>query len=115
MTAASHTQEVVLYALGRGRYRVEQNGETLLASSDDPELEACRALRRRGVTGTLRSRHAGSAHYALSVDIEIGAGLTVEEGRLQSRGSENGARTRGLRFLPGAAPKRRPFQMGWLP
>ena len=78
----SLTHNVVLHALRRGRFRAEWNDEILLATSGEPVFEACRALKARGVTGTLRMRHAGARHFAMIVDIETGAGLTVAEGRL---------------------------------
>ncbi len=73
-------QLIVMHALGRGRFRVEWNGDALLQSSGDPEFEACRALNALGISGTLRTRHAGAAHDAMRVNIEIGAGLAAVEG-----------------------------------
>ena len=73
--------EVVLRYLGSGRYSVEWQGQALLASSDDPEFDACRALLVRGVTGKLLTRHGGSAHHAMLLDIQRGASSRTEEGR----------------------------------
>ena len=77
------THDIVLHALGRGMFDASWNGETLVAKSDQPILDSCRALRSRGVTGTLRTRHAGSAHFAMTVEIEVGAGLAAVEGKLR--------------------------------
>jgi hypothetical protein len=64
----------------KGRIHVIFNGKRLLTNSRDPEFEACRALRDQGVTGKLVARWEGSAHDAMTLDIERGAGLTTEEG-----------------------------------
>lgn len=67
-------------------FKVTLAGEIIVASSRNPEFDACRVLLARGVTGTLVSRHAGQSYDAMRVKIEIGAALTTSEdvsGRLR--------------------------------
>lgn len=60
------------------RYRVTYQGDTL-CESRNPELDACRALLARGVTGTLEVWHRGATHAASRIDIAEGAKWTITE------------------------------------
>jgi len=60
-------------------YRVLYAGEVLIEGTWNPEFEACRALLAMGVRGNLQTWRRGKQHWDLQVDIERGAGLTVEE------------------------------------
>ena len=67
--------------------------------ADDPEFDACRALLARGVTGRLRTRHAGAAHDAMQMDIARGACRRIEET------SKVGPRFARWSPFPGNAPR----------
>jgi hypothetical protein len=78
----------------RGKWHVTVDRATIVRNARDPEHEACRVLLARGITtGKITFRHASDGMVGMIMDIEKGAGLTVEE-------SEN----RGLRVA-----KYRPF------
>lgn len=62
------------------RYRVYFEGAVLIDETWNPELEACRALVARGVTGRLESWRADQSYPGLIIpDIEEGARWTVVE------------------------------------
>lgn len=54
-------------------------GKPLVTRVRVPSCESCRALLAMGITGRVNFRHEGSPHIAFWMDIEKGAGLTVEE------------------------------------
>ncbi|EHK58154.1 hypothetical protein [Allomesorhizobium alhagi] len=65
-----------------GRWHVTVDGEAILASSREPEHEACCVLARLGITGKIKFRHAcGMA--GMVMDIQRAAGLAVNEGPLR--------------------------------
>jgi hypothetical protein len=75
---------VVRYG-GRGPvYRVSYDGQTLLASSRCPLLDACRALLTRGVTGRLELWRSGRTSFDVAADIEEGAKWTILETETES-------------------------------
>jgi len=75
-----HVQiECLRYAAAGVRYRVMHLGKTLVASTRDPEFEACRAMLAKGFKGTLVSYGPGSSVPSVSVDIERGARLAAIE------------------------------------
>jgi len=82
MTSAnpSFDYEIILHPLGRDRWRVEFESETLIEACDDPAYDACRALLARGITGRLQTRLAGQEYGSLRLDIEHGAKLRAQEG-----------------------------------
>lgn len=47
-----------------GRYDVRLDGDLIVEGSRDPEHDAARELVRRGVTGVMATRWAGSPHLA---------------------------------------------------
>ena len=57
----------------------QRSPRAFIESSRDPEHDACRALLALGITGTLETRHAGSAIVSMRKDIERSAGRTVIE------------------------------------
>ena len=75
---------ITLERLGSGargdRWRVLHDGIVIVESSRDPEHDAARALAALGLTGTIETRHAGSAIVAMRFDIAKAAGRTVIEG-----------------------------------
>jgi hypothetical protein len=74
---------VELRPVGRGkrgtRYEVRYCGDVLIASTADPEFNACRALLARGIKGRLTTRWAGTSVTAMTMDIEAGAKLRTSE------------------------------------
>ena len=67
------TIEVALHPVREGVWSVMRGGVVLVASSIQPEHDACRALLAQGITGTLVTRHAGEAHQSLAMGIAWGA------------------------------------------
>ena len=65
---------------GSGNYSVSFNGKVLVASSRDPEFDACRALLARGIRGKVKVVDGNTGRHRSTVDIELGAKLTCEEG-----------------------------------
>jgi hypothetical protein len=61
------------------RYRVTYAGAILIERSHNPELDACRELLAKGITGRLEVWRLGAAFPAMILDIETGARLTVAE------------------------------------
>lgn len=61
------------------RFTVSLNDIDLVTDSKSPALDASRALRARGISGTLALGYAGSDTVAMRVDINRAAGLTVAE------------------------------------
>jgi hypothetical protein len=59
------------------RYRARYAGAMLVKSSRYPELDACRALRARGITGTIQVWHSDAMYAAMHVDIEQGAAIAA--------------------------------------
>lgn len=59
-------------------YDVLLNGETIVTSIS-PEFAACRVLKSRGMTGLAQFWRAGKPNWDMRMDIETGAGLTIEE------------------------------------
>jgi len=59
-------------------YRVWHEGSVLIEDTWTPEFETCRALRARGIRGKLQTRRRGKRHWDMQLEIERGAGLTVE-------------------------------------
>jgi hypothetical protein len=51
----------------------------LIEDTWNPEFEACRALLAKGIKGKLQAWRRGKQHWDMQLDIERGAGLTVEE------------------------------------
>src|SRR5262249_18906929 len=66
-------------------YRVWHDGAVLLEDTWNPEFEACRALLARGIKGKLQTWRRGRQHWDMQLDIERGAGLTVEENERHGR------------------------------
>ena len=95
--------DVILHQLRRGYFRVEHEGGVLLEASDDASLDACRALLAKGCRGTLRTRHAGAAHFAMQLDIERGAELCTKEGpiRIVKRDAQKTHRAKAARSRVG--------------
>lgn len=58
----------------------DDTGETIVERSKDPEFDACRALLAKGVTGTVETYTGDRAFPSFRLDIEKGAGLTIEDG-----------------------------------
>src|SRR5262245_11383899 len=81
MSNACHRIDIEPASLGeRGRrYLVRHAGAVLVASSRNPEFDACRVLLAKGITGQLEVWHTGGAFPAMGLDITKGAGSTVEE------------------------------------
>lgn len=77
------THSIEIAAKGRGRYIVRHAGRVLIASTSDPEHDACRLLLAMGCMGTLQTRWRGSEVVALRLDIVTGAGLMVRAGRFK--------------------------------
>ncbi len=48
----------------------DEAGNIIVKASRSPEVDACRILRDRGITGTLVTRWKGSSHDSLRIDIE---------------------------------------------
>ena len=61
-------------------YDVSVHGETIVTDARDPEHEAARALRARGIFGKLQIFDATGRHRT-TVNIEAAAKMTVSEGR----------------------------------
>src|SRR5262245_43469408 len=59
------------------RYKVIHQGATLIEDSSNPEYDACRALYAKGITGLLETYRGGT--HCMTLDIEKGAKLTIEE------------------------------------
>jgi hypothetical protein len=60
-------------------YRVTHNGAVLIERSRSPELDACRALLARGISGKLQVWRPGKTAHDMQLDIERAAGWTVLE------------------------------------
>ncbi len=60
-------------------YSVIYHGHTLISETYNPELDACRALLRKGLTGKVTAYRSGSA--AMVLDIMKAALLDVRENR----------------------------------
>ena len=78
------TRRVFIECTGYGpagaRYQVaDEEGRVLLTGSRTPAFDAARALLAAGATGRLEIWRASATYPAMVVDIERGAGLTVEE------------------------------------
>jgi len=67
--------ELTHYAGTRARYRVTYLDKTLIQSTRDPELDACRALLAKGIKGTLVAYSPGGSFPRMRIDIEKGAQL----------------------------------------
>ena len=65
-------------------WHVEFTGEQIVTAARDPEYTACRALLARGVTGKVTFVHE-SGMAGLTMGIEHGAGLTVDEATRDGR------------------------------
>lgn len=99
----------------RGQYyRVRYEGGVLLEEAWNPELEACRALVARGITGRMEVWRAGKAHADMIVpSIEEAARWTVvdndKEGPVIKRWEplpahfQRNAVSRGREFPPAAS------------
>jgi hypothetical protein len=76
-TSAEHRVDIerTHYTSTGARYSVTYLGKTLIESTRDPELEACRALLARGIRGTLLTYSPGSSEHSMRIDIEKGAKL----------------------------------------
>jgi hypothetical protein len=72
--------KIVVTRVTAERWKAEYNQEVIVEGSRTPALDACRVLLGRGLVGTLEMWHANGCYPALRVDIEKGAGLTVEDG-----------------------------------
>ena len=88
------THRITIEPISRGargeRYRATYAGAVLIESSRSPEFDACRALLAQGITGKMQVWwRGGSSFPAMTLDIERGAELTVEE-----------TDQRGLRLVP---------------
>lgn len=57
------------------------DGELLIGSSLTPMLDAARALKTRGITGTIEMWDRNWPHLRMAADIEVAAGLDVREDR----------------------------------
>jgi hypothetical protein len=64
-------------------YRVWLEGAVLIEDTWNPEFETCRAVQARGIRGKLQTWRRGKQHWDMQLDIERGAGLTVEENEQQ--------------------------------
>ena len=62
------------------RYRVTHLGQVLIASTRDPEYDACRALLALGIAGTMTTFNRGSPTPCMRIDIERGAQMRTNEG-----------------------------------
>jgi len=62
------------------RYRAMWNGEVIVAASKNPELETCRILAARGISGTIETFSPGGTVARMRIDIVRGAELTTSEG-----------------------------------
>lgn len=61
--------DVTLELNGPNTWRVWRDGEVLIERAQNPENEACLALHNAGIVGALRTKHKGSSHFALTMDI----------------------------------------------
>lgn len=68
MSSEMHVVEIEL--IDPSTYRVWYDDAVLVASSRNPEPDACIALAERGMTGRLVSRRRGSAVISLTMDIQ---------------------------------------------
>jgi hypothetical protein len=62
-------------------YDLAIDGEAIVTGSRTPEFDACRVLAARGLTGELAILDTVTKKLRLTVDIEVGAKLTVLENR----------------------------------
>src|SRR5262245_24173974 len=79
----SNTHRIHIVPIGLGesgrRYLVRYAGAVLVASTRNPEFDACRALLEMGATGRVEMWGHGASFPVMQVDIVKGAGLTVED------------------------------------
>ena len=65
--------ELTHYAGTHARYRVTYLGKTLIESTRDPELDACRALLAKGISGVLVTYSPEGSVPRMRIDIEKGS------------------------------------------
>ena len=70
---------IILVPLGNSRYRATLDGETLVQSTAQPIVQACRVLFDRGLRGKARVLYSSSARWASTIeDIAAAAGVPPE-------------------------------------
>jgi hypothetical protein len=81
-SSGNHRIDIVFVRCGQGgtHYRVTYRGETLIESTKEPVLNACRALVAMGLRGRLEMWGGESYPRMVVHDIEQGAKLMVVEG-----------------------------------
>ena len=75
---------------GSQRYRVCHAGAELLASSRDPEFDACRALFALGHTGTLTTFSHGDPTPCMTIGIAHGAAMRTAKEPILGHASPSG-------------------------
>jgi hypothetical protein len=73
----------VLIVRSVGRYSVSFHDEIVVENSRDPELDAARALVRRGLTGSVKIIDASGKHRSTIPDIVRASRLRTREGPLR--------------------------------
>ena len=90
---------IVVAPVGRGRFRAQVDGRTVVTSSRQPFLAAARTLAAEGVDLLTRitMRHEGQSCYALTSTVGVAARLSVDDTRGAPRFTRwDGARLRGV-------------------
>ncbi len=70
---------ITIMPVARGRYRASVGNYVLVNSSREPEFDAARRLVALGVKGNAETWRPGATAPAMRFDIELAAGVTVEE------------------------------------